>query len=203
MTGGIRHRKNLVVISAPSGAGKTTICRELQRRRPRWRFAVSCTTRPPRHYENNGYDYEFVSEDEFWRRVEAGELVEHEEVHGYLYGTPRSEIDWALENDEVLLLEVDVKGGISIKEAYPRHAITIFVKPPSLEELKERLRKRASESEERIERRLERVIMEMTYEDQYDVSVVNDDLGDTVDRIIRVIESAHHRVEPKGGAHGS
>ncbi|MFQ6616291.1 MAG: guanylate kinase [Fidelibacterota bacterium] len=196
MTGGKLRHKNLVVISAPSGSGKTTICRELQKRRPRWRFAVSCTTRPPRDYENNGYDYEFLSEKEFFRRVDSGELVEHEEVHGYLYGTPRAEIDWALENDEVLLLEVDVKGGISIKEAYPRHALTVFVKPPSLEELKERLRNRGSESEEHIEKRMERVVMEMAYEDQYDVSVVNDNLGDTVGRIIQVIEETKQEVEP-------
>lgn len=203
MTGSKRRHKNLVVISAPSGSGKTTICRELQKRRPRWRFAVSCTTRPPRNYENNGYDYEFVSQEEFLRRVKSGELVEHEEVHGYLYGTPRSEIEWALENDEVLLLEVDVKGGISIKEAYPQNAITVFVKPPSLEELKHRLKHRGSESEERIDKRMERVVMEMTYEDQYDVSVVNDNLGQTVDRIIRLIEDHKDTVKSKGGHDGN
>lgn len=203
MTGQRRRGRNLVVISAPSGSGKTTICRELLKRKPRWRFAVSCTTRPPRHYENNGYDYEFISETEFSRRMEAGELVEYEEVHGYLYGTPRSEIEWALKNHEVLLLEVDVKGGISIKEAYPDETLTLFVKPPSLEELRHRLRNRASESEQRIENRLERVIMEMTYEDQYDISVVNDNLGETVDRIIQVIEEPEHQVESKGGSDGS
>ncbi|MFQ6674250.1 MAG: guanylate kinase, partial [Fidelibacterota bacterium] len=184
-----------MVISAPSGAGKTTICRELQKRRPGWKFSVSCTTRPKRDYENNGYDYEFVSEEEFHRRVNAHELVEHEEVHGYHYGTPRAAIEWALRNRDVLLLEVDVKGGISIKRAYPENSVTIFVRPPSLEELKQRLKGRGSDSEERIEKRLQRMDMEMAYEDQYDYSILNEDLDRTVEEVLAILEREEDQVQ--------
>ncbi|MAG21450.1 MAG: guanylate kinase [Candidatus Marinimicrobia bacterium] len=174
----------LVVISAPSGAGKTTICRELQKERPDWIFSVSCTTRPKREYEKDGYDYEFISQKKFDQMVKAGGLVEYEEVHGYMYGTKRDSVEKAIENGDVLLLEVDVKGGVAIKEAYPEKAISFFIRPPSKEELKRRLRKRGVDSEARITKRLERMEMEMAFEDQYDSSVVNDDVSETINTIL-------------------
>ena len=175
---------SLVVISAPSGAGKTTICRELQKERPDWIFSVSCTTRPKREYEKDGFDYQFASQEEFDQMVKAGDLVEFEEVHGYMYGTVRNNVEKAIANGDVLLLEVDVKGGVAIKEAYPGHATTIFVRPPSEEVLKKRLRTRGADSEARITKRLERMKMEMAFEDQYDFSVVNDDITETVSTIL-------------------
>ena len=182
-------KKNLIVISAPSGSGKTTLCRELQKARPEWNFSLSYTTRPRRDYEKDGYDYEFVSEEEFSRRVKADALVEYEEVHGYLYGTPREVIESVLRNGDMLLLEVDVRGGISIKEAYPDPTLTIFIRPPSVEELKRRLRIRGSDSEIRITKRLERMEMEMGYESLYDYSVVNDNIERTLGEIVNIIES--------------
>jgi guanylate kinase len=175
---------SLVVISAPSGAGKTTICRELQKERPNWIFSVSCTTRPKREYEKDGFDYQFASQEEFDQMVKAGDLVEFEEVHGYMYGTVRNNVEKAIANGDVLLLEVDVKGGVAIKEAYPGHATTIFVRPSSKEVLKKRLRTRGADSEARITKRLERMKMEMAFEDQYDFSVVNDDITETVSTIL-------------------
>lgn len=174
----------LVVISAPSGAGKTTICRELQKERPDWIFSVSCTTRPKREYEKDGFDYTFVSSEEFDQMVTAGGLVEYEEVHGYMYGTVRENVEAAIENNDVLLLEVDVKGGVAIKAAYPEHATTVFIRPPSKEVLKKRLRKRGTDSEARITKRLERMKMEMAFEGQYDFSVVNDEITNTVSTIL-------------------
>ncbi|MFQ6606946.1 MAG: guanylate kinase [Fidelibacterota bacterium] len=180
--------KNLIVISAPSGAGKTTICRELQKRRPDLEFSVSCTTRPKRSYEIEGVDYEFIDEKEFQRRVVDNELVEHEEVHGFLYGTPRKVVEKVIAEDRLLLLEVDVKGGLSIKNSYPKNTLAIFIKPPSVEELQRRLRRRGSEPEERIVKRLERMELEMLYEPKYDITVVNEDLDATVTSVMNSIE---------------
>ena len=181
-------RKNLIVISAPSGSGKTTICRELQRAHPVWKFSVSHTTRPKRHFEKNGLDYEFVSEKEFRQKLRNNEFVEYEEVHGYLYGTSLVTIDMAFHNNETLLLEVDVKGGIAIKEAFPNNTITVFVKPPSIQELRRRLRVRGSDSEERIRKRLKRMEMEMAFESEYEYSVINDDFEKTIDEIENILE---------------
>jgi len=183
------QEKKLIVISAPSGSGKTTICRELQKIRPDWKFSVSLTTRTKRDYEKNGQDYEFVSTDEFRQKLSRGELLESEEVHGYLYGTPRYFIESALNSGDILLLELDVKGGIAIKEAYPENTITIFIRPPSVKELRRRLKGRGSDSEGRIKKRLERMEMEMAYESKYDYSVVNEDIEQTVKEIVDILET--------------
>lgn len=182
-------RKNLIVISAPSGSGKSTICREIQRRRPDWVFSLSYTTRAKRSYEKDGFDYQFINKDEFQRKIENNELFEYEEVHGYLYGTPNDSIEHALTSGEMLLLEVDVKGGLTFLKKYPENTFSIFIKPPSREELVKRLRNRGSDSEDRIEKRLERMNLELSFEDQYDFTVVNNTLRDTVDQIICIVEN--------------
>lgn len=183
-------KKNLVVISAPSGAGKSTICRKLQHRMPAFDFSISYTTRPKRPYEKDGYDYYFISEEKFNQKVKLGELVEYEEVHGYLYGTSKNTLQECIEKNETILLEVDVKGGVAVKKAFPNNTLTIFIKPPSFEELRRRLKKRGSDSDARIEKRLERVKFEMEYEKEYDYSVVNDDLDSTVKEIIQILENS-------------
>lgn len=181
-------KRKLIVISAPSGSGKTTICRELQRIHPDWKFSVSCTTRPRREYEKNGFDYEFVSEEEFKRRIDNGELVEYEDVHGYFYGTPRKTVELALQNGQTLLLDVDVKGGITIQDVYPENTVTVFIRPPSIEELKRRLKGRGSDSEGGIQKRLDRMDMEMSYESIYDFSIVNENIDRTVRKIVDILE---------------
>lgn len=180
---------NLIVISAPSGAGKTTICRELQKRRPDLEFSVSCTTRPKRSYEIDRVDYEFINEQEFQRRIAHDELVESEEVHGYLYGTSRKIVEQTIAEGKMLLLEVDVKGGLAIKESFPNVTLAIFIMPPSEDELIRRLRNRGSDSEERIAKRLERMELETSYEPKYDITVVNEDLDEAVTAVLESIES--------------
>ncbi len=178
----------LIVISAPSGAGKTTIARKLQEKYPGTQFSVSCTTRPRRSYEKHSTDYEFISYEEFKNRQETGSLLEYEKVHGYMYGTPTAVVESSLKNGIVLILEVDVNGALAIKSAYPEESVTIFVHPPSMESLKMRLRKRGSDSEERIEERLKRVNMEMGKSDQFDLEVVNENLDEAVEEIALKLE---------------
>lgn len=189
MTSAKDTRTRLIVISAPSGSGKTTICRALQKLHPEWKFSVSLTTRSKRSYERNGHDYRFVSEEEFRRRIERGEFAEFEEVHGDLYGTLHATLERALKDGDLLLLELDVKGGIAIKNEYPHDTVTFFIRPPSMEELITRLRGRGSDSEEAIERRLERMEMEMAKERFYDHSVVNENVEETIEEIEAILES--------------
>ncbi|MEE9167639.1 MAG: guanylate kinase [Candidatus Neomarinimicrobiota bacterium] len=194
-------RKNLVVISAPSGSGKTTVCRGLQSLYPEWNFSLSLTTRPRRSYERDGYDYTFASEREFRQRVDRGEFVEYEEVHGHLYGTLRATVERALETGETLLLELDVKGGMAIKDAYPDNSVTVFIRPPSVEELRRRLRGRGSDTEAVIQTRLERMEMEMANEEFYDYSVINEKVETTIEEIVRILNSEQSEVE--GARHGN
>lgn len=174
----------LIVISAPSGSGKTTIAKEILCRNPILTFSVSATTRPKRPDEVEGKDYFFLSQEDFKRRREAGEFVEWEEMYGDCYGTLKSEVDSALARGRNLLFDVDVKGGLSIKQRYPE-AVLIFIRPPSLEALKDRLVNRKTENQVTLKRRLNRVSMEMELGKKFDRQVVNDEL----DRAIREVQS--------------
>jgi guanylate kinase len=165
----------LVVISAPSGAGKTTIARAILAANPTLSFSVSATTRPRRDNEQNGVDYFFLTREEFLRRRDAGEFVESEEIYGNLYGTLKSEIDKSLAAGRHLLFDVDVKGGLSLQRQY-QNALLIFIRPPSLEVLKARLMARGTEDEATVNRRMERVAMEMERGRSFTHQVVNDEL---------------------------
>jgi len=178
MAGGGR----LIVIAAPSGAGKSTIAQEILRRNPSLAFSVSATTRARRASEVDGREYVFLSRDEFRRRVDAGAFVEWEEIYGELYGTLRSAIDDAMAGGKHLLFDIDVKGGLSIKKAYP-HALLIFIAPPSAEVLRERLVARHTENAETLARRLARVPMEMAMGERFDHTVVNDDLATAIEDV--------------------
>ena len=180
--------KNLIILSAPSGAGKTTICRALQKKRPELKFSVSFTTRPQRHYERDGYDYSFVTEQEFLKMKGNNGFIEFENVHGYWYGTPRSTIENVLKNNEILLLDVDVKGGVSIMKTYPENSFSIFISPPSKKELVRRLQSRGSDTMDHIYKRLKRMDMEMEYENQFDCVIINEEIENTVDQVIQSIE---------------
>ena len=184
-----RRRGRLVVISAPSGAGKTSIARGVLSRNPGMRFSVSATTRPIRTGEVDGKDYFFLSKEEFRRRIAAGEFAEWEEIYGDLYGTLRSEIDRALAGEEDLLFDVDVKGGLSIKRIYPE-AVLVFIEPPSEEVLLERLRNRRTEDAATLARRMARVPMELALGKQFDHRVVNDVLERAIEEVNGIIQHA-------------
>ena len=178
-----------MVVCAPSGSGKTSICRAYMRRDDHARYSISLTTRPPRAGEIHGEDYKFVTEEEFAEAIEKDKLVEYEKVHDWMYGTPKSEIEDAIANGDRLLIDIDVKGGIEIKSKYPEDTLTIFIKPPSVEELKKRLRGRGSESEEKIERRLERYELELSKANDFDTIIKNDDFGKAVDQFSEAINA--------------
>ena len=179
----------IIVISAPSGAGKTSIAREILRRNPSLRFSVSATTRPRRPGEQDGKDYFFLTPDEFRRRVGTGEFVEWEEIYGNFYGTLQNEVDAALAAGKHLLFDVDVKGALSIKAKYPQ-ALLIFISPPSAAVLEDRLRARLTEDAVTLARRLERVPMELAQAPKFDRCVVNDLLDRATGEVQTIVE--HH-----------
>lgn len=182
--------KRLIILSAPSGAGKTTVARHLLSRFPQLRFSVSATTRPQRPTEQHGVDYYFLSRDQFEQCILEGDLIEYEEIFGNLYGTLKSQVQESLDRQEFLLFDIDVKGALSLRTAFPNDTLLVFVAPPSIEILEQRLRNRNTESEEQLELRLDRVRMEMTLQDQFDVVIVNDDLAQTLESANELIEKS-------------
>lgn len=182
------HKGKLVILSGPSGVGKSTISRQLIRRLGAW-FSVSATTRPMGAGEENGKDYWFVSRDEFERLLDENQLIEHAEVFGNYYGTPRQPVEKALAEGRTAILEIDVKGGRQVRKQYPE-AISIFILPPRREALAERLtgRNRGEDAQARA-RRLEEADQEIAAAFQYyDYQVVNDDLEQAVREVIEIIE---------------
>ena len=190
--------KNIIVISAPSGAGKTTLCNELQRRKPHIKFSVSCTTRPKREHEVDGVNYHFLSPQEFTEKVQNNKFIEFENVHGYYYGTLRKTLEDALTKQEMILFDVDVNGAMAIKSNYSDYTCTIFILPPSLDDLKKRLIQRGCETEERINKRLERTAQEMEYKDKFDACIINDDLAIAAEELNKLITKQN-----KGVVYGS
>jgi guanylate kinase len=182
-----------VVLSAPSGAGKTTIARMLRERMPEVVFSVSATTRPPRDGERDGRDYHFVAIDEFRRMIDAGELLEWAEVHGNFYGTPRSNLDAAVERGEFLLLDIDVQGARQIRRVAPE-AVHVFVLPPSGHALADRLLRRGSEADAVRHRRLANALEEVQAAEEFDYVVVNDELASAVQAVERILHCEMQRV---------
>jgi guanylate kinase len=191
----------LIVLSAPSGAGKTTIAHEIMRLNPSLRFSVSATTRPRRNNEKDGIDYYFLSREEFRRRVAAGEFVEWEEVYGDCYGTLRPQIEAILGRGESVLFDVDVKGGLSIRKHFP-DALLVFIRPPDMETLLDRLRNRRTEDEKTITLRMQRVAMEMELGGQFDHQIVNDTLAEAVRHVDRLVKRHLQDQRTTGGMHG-
>lgn len=184
----------LLVISAPSGAGKTTIAHYLLQKYPFLQFSVSATTRPRRKNEVNGRDYYFLSEEEFKKLIDEGKLLEYEQIFGYYYGTLRSTVEEALRKGQVLVFDVDVKGALSIKNAYPEKALLVFVIPPDLQTLEERLRKRGTENDQELQKRLERAKEELSYKKYFDEIIVNDTLPNAYKQVDAIMQKYFHHL---------
>jgi len=176
------------VITGPSGVGKGTLIGELLQRVPQLKLAVSATTRKPRPGECDGRDYHFLSEQEFDRRVAAGEFVEHVGYAGARYGTLRSELDRPLAEGRPVVLEIEVEGARRVREVLPQ-ATLIFIDPPSERELEQRLRRRGTDSEEKIAQRLTLARRELEAKPEFSVVIVNDDLRRAVDELEQVLRS--------------
>ena len=189
-----RKKGLIIVISAPSGAGKTSLCKRLLQTSPLFYYSVSFTTRPPRKNEIEGVDYYFVSREEFQKMIERGEFVEWAEVHGHMYGTSAKLIDEAIKAKKEVVLEVDVKGGTEIKRRYP-DSVLIFLLPPSWEELEKRLRNRMTESDKEIKQRLARAKKEVEYAPYYDYLVINDDINKALEKLLAIIEAERCRMK--------
>lgn len=178
----------VLILSAPSGSGKTTIIKQLLKTYPELEFSVSATSRAPRGSEQNGVDYYFISKADFMTRVEAGEFIEWEEVYsGTCYGTLRAEIDRIWKQNHVVVFDVDVVGGINIKKLFGDRALSVFIKPPSLEVLKERLVSRGTDAPEAIEKRLAKANEELGYASRFDRVVVNDKLDIAVSEVEKIV----------------
>lgn len=174
----IPHKGRVIVISAPSGSGKSTIIAHLMEQGLNLHFSVSATSRPPRGAERDGVDYYFLTPDEFKRRIDKGDFLEYEEVYtDRFYGTLREQVDRQLAEGQNVVCDVDVLGGQNIKKIYGEQALSLFIQPPSVEALRERLVHRGTDAPEVIEQRIERAAFELTFASKFDVVIVNDVLA--------------------------
>jgi len=170
----------VIAVSAPSGAGKTTIVKKVLSKFPEIVFSVSATTRPMRDNEKEGTEYFFISDEEFKNKIESGEFVEWEKFYDYYYGTFRSFIDENINSGKSVLLEIDVKGALSIKKIYPDSHL-IYILPPSYDELVKRLKNRKTETDGDFQKRIERAKMELSLKDQFDYIITNENLNKAIE----------------------
>jgi guanylate kinase len=187
-----RGRGRLIIFSAPSGSGKSTIVQWLMKEHPELNlfFSISCTSRPPRGTEQNGVEYFFLSPEEFKAKIEQNAFLEYEEVYeNRFYGTLKSQVEKQLDAGQNVVFDVDVKGGINIKNHYGNQALSIFIQPPSIEELRKRLEGRATDSKDAIETRLAKAEYELSFSDQFDKIVINDDLDEAKEKTFNLVSS--------------
>jgi guanylate kinase len=171
------NKDQVIIFSAPSGAGKSTIVRHLLEKYPDLEFSISATSRAPRGEEKDGREYYFFSVDQFESKIKSGDFVEYEEVYpGSYYGTLRSEVRRIWNKGHIILFDIDVKGGVNLKRLYGGNALAVFIMPPSVEVLKQRLVSRGTDSVENIEKRVAKAAEELTYRDKFDKVLVNDNL---------------------------
>ena len=183
-------RGKLIIISAPSGTGKSTIIGWLMKEHPELNlaFSISCTSRPPRGTEQNGVEYFFLTPEEFRQRIENDEFLEYEEVYeGRFYGTLKAQVERQLEAGQNVVFDVDVKGGVNIKNYYGDEAMSLFIQPPSIAELRKRLEGRGTDAPEVIDQRIARAEFELTFADKFDKIVVNDNLAQAEADALEVI----------------
>jgi guanylate kinase len=179
----------IFIISAPSGCGKTTLCKKLLDDKLNLAHSISVTTRPPRKGEKEGADYFFVSPAEFVAMIDKGEFLEYEENFGYLYGTPKKFVEGLLNKGRNVLLSIDVKGAMNVRKLYPKNSVLIFILPPSIEALKKRLESRSSDTAHSILNRLKLSRKEIAHKDRYDYTVVNDRLDTDYNMLKSIITS--------------
>ena len=178
----------LMIFSAPSGSGKSTLVQYLMQQNPNLAFSISCTSRAPRGTEKDGVEYYFLTPDEFRRRIANDDFLEYEEVYtDKFYGTLKSEVERLSNAGKTVRFDVDVKGGVNIKKYYGDRALSIFVQPPSIEELSRRLHSRGTDAEEVIQTRLEKAAYELTFAPQFDRIVVNDNLDDAKAEVLKLM----------------
>lgn len=181
-----------MIFSAPSGSGKSTIVSYLMKEHPELNlaFSVSATTRPPRGTEKDGVEYLFLTEEEFRKKIANGEFLEYEEVYpGRFYGTLKSQVERQTARGENVIFDVDVKGGCNIKEHYGSRALSIFIQPPSIAELRRRLEARGTDSPDMIDQRIAKASYELTFAPKYDMVIVNDDLQEAEQEALRLVAS--------------
>ena len=188
-------RGKLIIISAPSGTGKSTIIGWLMKEHPELNlaFSISCTSRPPRGTEQNGVEYFFLTPEEFRQRIENDEFLEYEEVYeGRFYGTLKAQVERQLEAGQNVVFDVDVKGGVNIKKYYGDEAMSLFIQPPSIAELRKRLEGRGTDAPEVIDQRIARAEFELTFADKFDKIVVNDDLAQAEADALELVQAFLH-----------
>ena len=188
----------LIIFSAPSGTGKSTIINWLMQEHAELNmaFSISCTSRAPRGTERNGVEYFFLTPDEFRHRIEAGEFLEYEEVyHDRFYGTLRSQVEALLDEGVNVVLDIDVKGGINIKRMYGAQALSMFIQPPSVDELRRRLESRGSDAPDQIQMRLDKAEYEMSFAREFDHIIVNDELDKAEAEALALIGDFIHNAD--------
>jgi len=184
----MENRKGkIIVISAASGSGKTTIVRNLLSKIPELNFSISATTRNKRENEIDGEHYRFISDEEFEEKIRKDEFIEWEQFYDYYYGTLKEDVEKKLNDGKSIVFEVDVKGAVSIKNSY-NDAVLIFIMPPSIETLKKRLIQRNTESKNDLRKRFERMEMELSYKEKFDHIVVNEELERAQDEVLEIVK---------------
>lgn len=181
--------QKLIIVTAPSGAGKTTIVRHLLSQYDELAFSVSATNRKKRKHEKNGMDYYFLTTRNFKKKVKSGAFAEWEEVYrNQFYGTLKSEIDRLFNLGKNIIFDIDVQGAFSLSELYADRCLTVFIKPPSLDVLLERLKNRKTETPESLKRRIDKATIELTYADKFDKTLINDDLDIALEEAEAIIK---------------
>jgi guanylate kinase len=181
--------KKVIIFSAPSGAGKSTIVHHLLEKYSFLEFSISATSRAPRGKEENGKDYYFFTTEEFENKIKADHFVEYEEVYaGSYYGTLKSEVERIWKKGNIIVFDIDVKGGVNLKKLYGENAVAVFIQPPSVEELRNRLIGRGTDSAEAIERRVAKAEEELTYASKFDIVLINDKLDEAFLTAEKIVE---------------
>lgn len=187
-------QNKLIIITAPSGAGKTSITKHLMQRFPQLAFSVSAATRQPRGIEKNGVDYHFMSADDFKQKIQNNEFVEWEMVYeGKYYGTLKEELQRIWNEDKIPVLDIDVKGAIHVQQQFPQTTLSLFIEPPSVEELRKRLQSRGTETEESLAARVNKASYELSFKEHFNKVIVNDDLQKACKEAVAIVEEFTNR----------
>ncbi len=184
------QKNKLLIITAPSGAGKTSITKYLMQQFPQLSFSVSATTRLPRSTEKNGVDYHFITEQDFKQKIQHHQFAEWEMVYeGKYYGTLKSGLEKIWQQHQIPVLDIDVKGAIHVQQQYPQTSLSIFIQPPSIEELKKRLQSRGTETAESLAARINKASYELSFKEHFNTIIVNDDLQKACAKVFEIVNA--------------